>query len=412
MTINYKKLGLIVVFLIVAAAIGYAIFIFFFKPTVEQTQNSLNNQTNTGNGLPQAGEGTINTGTNNNPTQLPSGENNNNANNQPTTTPNTSSNNQDLTTNLGIQVADTKITTSGQMQYYNPSDNKFYKLGADGKPVTMSDKQFFDVKNVVWSPTSDKAVLEFPDGSKIRYNFTTKEQVTLPKHWQDFDFSPNGDKLVAKSMGIDPENRWLIVSNDDGTQAKKIESLGENGGDVTSSWSPNNQTIAMYAKGIDFNRKEVYFLGQNNENFKSMIVEGRDFRPKWSPKGDELLYSVYSADNDYKPTLWLVDAQGDNIGGNRRPVGLDTWADKCSYSTNAVYCAVPQTLERGAGLFPATSDSTPDNLYRINPQTGIKEQINLGNGSYTMKNLSVSPDGQYLYFTDTSTGTLRKIKLK
>jgi Tol biopolymer transport system component len=407
MTINYKKLGLIIGFLIIAGAIGYFIFTFFFKPTLEQTQENINNQTTGANGLPQANQGTPNTSTTDN-SQLPNGQNN--AINQPTTT--TSTTTQDLTTDLGVQAADTKLAGNGQMQYYNQADNKFYKLGADGKSVAMSDKQFFDVQKVTWSPTNDKAILEFPDSSKVLYNFTTKEQVTLPAHWQDFDFSPAGDKIVAKSMGVDPENRWLIVANDDGTQAKQIEALGENGADVISSWSPNNQTIAMYATGVDYNRKEVYFIGQNGENFKSMIVEGRDFQPKWSPQGDELLYSVYSADNDYKPTLWLADAQGDNIGNNRRMVGLETWADKCSYATSTIYCAVPQTLDRGAGLFPANSDSTPDYLYKINPQTGVKEQINLGTNSYTMKNLSVSSDGQYLYFTDVSTNTLRKIKLK
>jgi len=405
--LNYKKLGLIVGFLIVAAAIGYFIFSLFFKQTT-QIQNGVNIQQNgTGSGLPEAGTGTQNpvTGTEGQlpDIQTPGGQT------QPSTNQGVA---QDSTTDLGVEAAVSRINGNGQMEFYNKTDGKFYKLEADGKAVALSDKQFPDVQNITWAPTSDKAILEFPDGSKIRYNFTTKEQVTLPKHWQDFDFSPSGDKIVAKSMGVDVDNRWLIISNDDGSKAQKIEDLGENGDKVISSWSPNNQSIAMFVDGVDFNRKEVYFVGQNGENFKSMIVEGRGFEPKWSPKGDELLYSVYSADNDYKPTLWLAGAQGDNIGANRRPIGLDTWANKCSFTTGTIYCAVPQTLERGAGLFPATADNTPDVLYRINPQTGVKEQINLGSTSYTMKNLSVSPDGTYLYFTDASTGRLRQIKVR
>ncbi len=168
----------------------------------------------------------------------------------------------------------------------------------------------------------------------------------------------------------------------------------------------------MYVKGSDFNSKEVYFIGQNGENFKSITTEGRGFEPKWSPSGSELLYSVYSSDNDYKPTLWLTSAQGDTIGANRRLVGLNTWAEKCTYAGSTVFCAVPQSLERGAGLFPELSDNTPDLLYRIDPQTGIKSPISLGGGSYSMKNLNVSPDGSYLYFTDTSTNRLRRVRLK
>ncbi|MCX6792486.1 MAG: hypothetical protein NTY12_00495 [Candidatus Falkowbacteria bacterium] len=404
---SFKKIGLILVFLIIAGAIGWFIFSLFFKTNVQIEPGVGTEQTGTGTGLPEAGTGTGTTTTNENG-QLPGTQNQGNqGQNQ-----GNEATNQDNSTDLGVQASGSRVGSNGQIEYYDKNDGRFYKLGADGKAVALSDKQFPDVQNITWAPNSDKAILEFPDGSKIRYNFTSKEQVTLPKHWEGFDFSPTGDKIVAKSIGIDPDNRWLVTANDDGSKAQKIEELGENGDKVISSWSPNNQSIALFVDGVDFNRKEVFFVGLNGENFKSMVVEGRGFESKWSPKGDELLYSVYSSDNDYKPTLWLAGAQGDSIGANRRPLGIDTWANKCSFTSGSIYCAVPQTLERGAGLFPTTANSTPDTLYRINPQTGIKEQISLGSGSYTMSNLSLSADGMYLYFTDTTTGRLRQIKVR
>lgn len=405
--INYKKLGLIIGFLAIAGVIGYFIYSLFFKSVSEEIPSGLIDQAGIMSGLPQSGTGT--------PIQVPDTEGQLPGAGSQTTNGimngETVDQEQDSILDMGIESDNVVMSSNGQMQYYNRLDGKFYKLGDDGQPITLSDKQFFGVENIIWSNTSDKAILELADGSKIRYNFNTKEQITLPKHWEDFDFSPQGDKIVAKSMGVDPNNRWLIISNDDGSGAQKIEELGENGDKVISSWSPNNQTIAMYLEGVDYNRKEIYFVGQNHENFKSMVVEGRGFQPQWSPQGDELLYSVYSADNDYKPTLWLVSAQGDSIGSNRRPIGLDTWADKCSFTSGSIYCAVPRNLERGAGLFPQTANNTPDRLFRIDSKTGLKQEINLGNSYYTMKNLIVSPDGQYLYFTDTSTNRLRKIKL-
>lgn len=405
-SINFKKIGLIVGLLLVAGIIGYFIYSLFFRQA-PGTVPSDNQTTGIGNGLPQAGVGTQG-GSNQTEGQLPptegqiiipSGQNGQN-------------DAVGVAADLGVNATNLSFSSSGSMQFYNESDGKFYRLGSDGKAQALSDQQFAGASNVVWSPTDDKAIIEFPDGSKIRYNFSTKEQITLPKHWEGFDFSPAGDKIVAKSIGLDADNRWLVVANEDGTKAKTIEPLGDNADDVIASWSPNNQSIAMYVKGSDFNNKEVFFIGQNGENFKSITTEGRGFEPKWSPNGSELLYSVYSSDNDYKPTLWLTSAQGDNIGANRRPVGLNTWADKCTYAGSAVFCAVPQSLERGAGLFPELSNNTPDLLYRIDPQTGIKSPISLGSGSYSMKNLSVSPDGSYLYFTDTSTNRLRRVRLK
>ncbi len=407
-SINFKKIGLIIGILAVAAIIGYFIFTFFFKSTPSTTPVDTNS-TNGGTGsLPLSGSGSQ-TPTDETGGQLPG------AGGQGTEAPEASLTNPVTDSNgvadLGISASNLATGNAGAMQFLNQNDGKFYRISADGTATALSDQQFLGAQNVTWSPTNDKAIIEFPDGSKVRYDFSSKEQVTLPKHWQSFDFSPAGDKIVAKSMGLDPNNRWLVTSNDDGSKAKTIEPLGDNGADVISSWSPNNQSIAMFVQGSDFDRKEIFFIGQNGENFKSITTEGRGFEPKWSPKGDELLYSVYSAQNDYKPTLWITNAQGDDIGANRRPIGLNTWANKCTYSSGSIFCAVPQTLERGAGLYPELSDSTPDRLYKVNPNTGAIEPISVGSGSYTMKNLTVSPDGKFLYFTDALTQRLRRITL-
>jgi sugar lactone lactonase YvrE len=408
MTIQYKKVALISIFCVVVVVVGYLLYIVFFReavPTPQGQTPTTNDQS--GNGLPQSNTGTSGGIIPSGDGQLP---------NQGGTTDNP---NSQTPTQGGAIVGDTiaeqaafsDISQSGKVQFYNQSDNRFYTLDSQGKLVTMSDKQFFGVNAVTWSDTGDKAILEYPDGNKIRYDFSTKNQVTLPKHWEDFDFSPAGDKIVAKSIGLDPNNRWLVVANDDGSKAKNIEPLGENGDKVISSWSPNNQSVAFFVDGVDFNRKEVFFIGQNGENFKSTITEGRGFQPLWSPKGDELLYSVYSEDNDFKPSLWLVGGQGETIGANRRPLNLNTWANKCSYTQGDLYCAVPISLERGAGMFPATASTTQDVLYKINPSTGQKDLIPLTTSS-SINNISFSPDGMYLYYTEGGTNKLRKVRVR
>ena len=269
------------------------------------------------------------------------------------------------------------------------------------------------MEKIVWSPNKDKAILEYPDGANIVYNFTANKQITLPTHWKDFKFSANGQQIVMKSMGLDPDNRWLAIANSDGSKARRIEALGEKDATVYPSWSPNNQTIAMYTEGIDFNRQEVFFVGLNKENFKSLVIEGRGFQPKWSPKGDRLLYSVYSSDNNMKPKLWISNAQGENIGAGRKSLSVETWANKCVFADDAnVYCAVPKKLEEGSGLFPEMALNTSDNLYKINTKTGLKKLVAIPNGDYNISNPIISDNGQYLYFTDEATGRLNKIQLK
>lgn len=306
-----------------------------------------------------------------------------------------------------------KLDSNGNLNYYNLADNKFYKLDSNGNLVALSEKTFPNVVDVTWAPNTDKAVMEFPDSSKIIYNFDTEKQVTLPKHWDDFSFSPEGNQLSAKSLGIDPDNRWLIVFSDDGSQAKTIEDIGLNDSKVYVDWSPNNQTIATWTKGIDFNRQEVFFVGLNGENFKSTIIEGRGLQSTWSTTGDKLLYSVYSSDNEMNPRLWIVDAQGESIGQDRQSLDLNTWAEKCTFaSNNDIYCAVPESLPTGAGLFPELADTTRDYLYHIDLSTGSKNMIAIPDKDLNISQVMVSPDQKFLYFTDSRTGQVHQINLR
>ncbi|GAF84313.1 unnamed protein product, partial [marine sediment metagenome] len=308
----------------------------------------------------------------------------------------------------------TTLSKNGSdLQYYNQKDEKFYRITKDGQITPLSDKAFHQVQSIVWSPNKDKAILEYPDGANIIYNFTTNKQITLPKHWKDFDFSSNGQQIVMKSMGLDPDNRWLAVVSDDGSKARRIEALGDKDATVYPSWSPNNQSIAMYTKGVGFDRQEIFFVGLHNENFKSAIIEGRGFEPRWSPKGDRLLYSVYSSQTDLKPSLWIVNAQGENIGTGRKSLRVETWANKCTFADNInLYCAVPENLEEGAGLFPEMAKNTSDRLYKIDIRTGLKKLVAIPDDWYNMSNLIISDNGYYLYFTDETTGRLHKIRLK
>lgn len=306
------------------------------------------------------------------------------------------------------------ISSDGENpQFYNKEYEKFYKIDQNGNLVELSSKVFHSVENVVWSPKADKAIIEYPDGANIIYDFNTDTQVTIPKHWQEFDFSQDGENIVMKSYGLDPDNRWLAITNADGSKSQAIEELGENGDKVLSLWSPNDQVIALYTEGESLNRQKVYFVGKNRENFKSMTVEGRGFEALWSPSGSRLLYSVYSTDNDSKPLLWIANAQGDEIGSGRKSLSVETWADKCVFADeNKVYCAVPESLENGAGMFPELANNTKDDLYEIDTASGQKKLIAVPDGTYTISQMLLSKDGGTLYFTDSGTSRLHEVKLK
>lgn len=403
---NWKKLLLLVGMIAVVAAVGYAIYTIFFAPPEEVLPPEEEIIIDEITGLPIARPGVPPEVAP--PEELP-----------PEIIPVVSEIAEGgLTTVEPLVSAPTTgvaMSATGEVSYYNRADGKFYRINRDGTIGQLSEKEFYNVSDATFDPYGDKAILEYPDGSNVMYDFTTGTQVTLPKHWEEFGFDARGDSIVAKSIGIDESNRFLIVSSPDGSGARAVQELGANADKVKVAWSPSNQIIATSetGKSLGLTAREVYFLGQYHENFKSMIIEGLDFRPKWNPTGQQLLYSTASADNDYKPTLWVVDAAGDDIGRNRRTLNVDTWADKCTFQdTSTLYCAVPQETFRGLGLQPSMGEDIPDNIYRIDIDTGLQTLIAVPEGRHTVGQIMLAPDGSRLYFTDQATGVINEIKLK
>ncbi|OGH71407.1 MAG: hypothetical protein A2921_02955 [Candidatus Magasanikbacteria bacterium RIFCSPLOWO2_01_FULL_43_20b] len=303
--------------------------------------------------------------------------------------------------------------TVGSAKFYNTTDGKFYRLNKDGSIAALSDEVFFNVQNATWSPTKNESVIEYPDGSNIYYNFDTKKQVTLPKHWQDFSFSPFGDKIASKSMGLATENRWLVTADPEGKSIKLIAPLGENADKVTVNWSPNKQIVATSATGDPqgADKQEILFVGLQGENFRSIIVEGRGFESQWSTSGKKLLYSVYSARSNFKPELWIVNAEGDSIGTGRKMLNLNTWSEKCAFTDDRfIYCAVPTQMQTGAGFAPGLADTTNDKIYKIDTETGIKTELTT-DGYHTVDSLFIGDNNKTIYFTDKNSSGLFSVPI-
>lgn len=316
------------------------------------------------------------------------------------------------TVNTNITKSATLNTKSNALNFYDYDDQRFYKLDADGNKVPLSDKQFYKVQDVTFSPVKDQAILEYPDGTTIMYDFDKEQQYTLPNSWTDFEFNNEGDKIAFRELNVQADYRWLSVANPDGTGKKLIQHLGENDEKIQINWSPNEQIVAQYPELDNLSRSIVYFIGQNEENFKAIYVDGADVRLAWSPEGDTLLTSSYSPSTGFNPQLQIVTYDPTtNEATAKKTINLETWADKCTYKDNeTLICAVPTTMVSGAGMQPDVMKFTPDNLYEVDVSTGSTRKIMDNVQNYTMTNLSIGPDGN-LYFIDQNDGTLNKVSL-
>lgn len=369
-----------VIFVLVTLGLAFALYYLFFAPTQPKRPPQPGDQAQ--QQFPQAQEGEIST-TTIEEDQLPE---------TVTDQPETDLDQPDVTQEeeqptqqqqkvkqvVSDSVNNTSLDQEDNARFYNSNDGKFYEIDDNGNLRKLSDKTFFNVDKVAWAPNEDKAILEYPDGNNIYYNFETNQQETIPKHWEEFSFNPRGDKIAAKSMGFSPNNRWLVKTNPDGSSAEKLVNLGNNADEVEVDWSPNQEIVGFSKTGSAQGayRQEVLLIGDDKQDYKSLNMPGRDLQTEWSPSGEKLLFSGYSARNNYKPELWVVNAAPGNIGKNRRRLNIDTWASKCTFQDDRyVFCGVPKSLRRGAGFQPSSADNIVDNIYKIDTRNGSKTKI-------------------------------------
>lgn len=326
-----------------------------------------------------------------------------------------------LTTTVGTSstTAAALAPDGKNIMYYDSVDGRFVRLDpSTGSVSEVSKQRFPDIQNIAWAPDRTKAVLEFPDGRKIVYDFGTQKQSSLPNEAQDFSFSADSRKLAYEFIGPGPDEQFIVTASSDGSGAKAVAKVGDKADHVQVAWSPSDETVALFRKGTDADQQEIIFIGQNQENFKTLPTDGRGFVGEWTPDGTKLLYTVYSDATNWNPELHLVLARGDQIGQGDVNLGLSTFVEKCTFSSSGThaFCAVPDILERGSGLYPEFADAVNDTIYSINLQNGLAQPLAQPVTSaferFTIDSLFVSNDESTLFFTDRATRRVHKIRLK
>lgn len=323
-------------------------------------------------------------------------------------------------TNFWVESGASQISlnsSGSDANFYDINNQKFYKIGSSGKIAGLSSKTFPGVENVNWAPNQNKAIIEYPDGGNILFDFDSQKQTTLPKNWTSFDFSDDGNQIAAKSLNPDSNSRWLIISNPDGSEALPVTLLGENVERVKVSWSPDGRYLGFSETGPSPGRnlKSIYLISKEKRSgsYDQILVEGGDFRPNWSPDGALLLYSVYTEDALWNPNLFVIDASPGNFANKKIDLGIQTWADKCVFAdSSTLYCAVPKELKEGYGLVPEIAKEVPDIIMKIDLSTGSKAIAADPDNDITVNKIYISDNGGSLILHDKNKGSITEIKLK
>ncbi len=295
-------------------------------------------------------------------------------------------------------------SADGSLRYYDSLRQQFVNLAADGSITPLSPDRFFGVSNVTWAPGNTKAIVAYPDGSKVLYDFTTQQQSTLPRAMESVSFDPSGTKLASLYLGSTKEEQWLVTSNADGSQIQLVEHVGGKVRSFTPSWSPSGQIVGLFAEAVDGDRQEVIPIGRNGENLRSFVAPGRGFTAEWSPSGERVLYSVFNAASQGRPELYLADGHADTFGSNSTALRLTTSADWCSFSGASVYCAALDDAPPLLGSYPELAQGQASSLWRIDLDSGQRTRVARLPQGFTPSR--VMADGGGVYVADQSTGRL------
>lgn len=413
MEINYKRLGLVILFILVTVGLGFAIYYLFFQPIFQP--GNRNENVNGQPGLPVV-NGNRNVSAGNVNGALP------NVNAVPGGAQPIASGGATTVVPIASTVpGGSTISSNGRdIIYYDDVTGQFYQISPDGKTRTLLTPETYPgVEKVTWSPFRDKAILEFPDSSKFLYDFKHKQQYTLAPEMDTISFSPAADRLSFKYIGNSTDDQYFMVSNFDGSGSRTLEPMLDKADQFTSDWSPAGNITGTFFESIDENRQRVIPIGQLGENFPAMTVPGRGFQGEWSPTGDKILYSVFAKETLYNPELYLADGRAESFGSTNVDLGLQTWPSKCAFapSGTTVFCAVPQYLEPATNLVPELIGNIPDDFYKIDLTSGKKELIarpvdSSGQDVYSATQLFLSSDESMLYFYDQRSKQIQKIQLR
>ncbi len=415
-----KKIALIIIFTLIIFVLGFLIYKTFFAPTTTKTTIK-QQETNQNGSLPQLEEGSQNTQVDEN--GLVSGDVTN-PNQQTIAEAQIDEFAQGGFTKVKEDIASpirsqSFSNSNNGINYYDPQQQSFFRISDSGEIIKLSDKKFYSVENVTWSDKNNRAIIEYPDGTKILYDFNKDRSLTtFPKDMKEFAFSASEEKIASKWVGPYEDYNYIVGAEYDGSNLKFVEPMGTKERSVQIVWSPDNEVMATYRKYIDSERQEIFFINENGKNLNSLIVEGGNFKGTWSSNGEKLLYSVYNSGSNYNPTLWIASGKSDQLGAGKQYLGINTWVDKCAFSnTNSqyVYCAVPDNLPKGSGMDPSVANGVYYSIYKINTNGSgvekIAQPINNGRG-VSIDKLYINNADSRVYYTDQFNNHLYSIDLK
>lgn len=298
--------------------------------------------------------------------------------------------------------------TGDKILFYKKDGGGLFSSSFDGiDQQKISNLTILDMIEALWSPAKDRAAVFYLDQEVLKgfLHIGTSSVAILPQDLKSFSWSPDG-RSSAYLLPKD-EKLSLLIGDSSGKNTKTVFSTPLL--DAKINWVSADR-ISLQTAPSGLAPGFVFTFLKSSGAFNKIVGPFFGLTSLWSPDGSKVLISTTnSAGKNLKVVV------GDKDGKVLLDLNIKTLAEKCVWlNSNELYCAVPKTI------FAETV--WPDQYLRgeINPADLIiylnlekKESHEIfSDQNFTMSDLLVSKNKDYLFFVSRSDGTLWALKLK
>ena len=305
--------------------------------------------------------------------------------------------------------------SSTTVRYIEKSTGHIYEISPQGKDLRrISNTTILKIFKALWSPFADKLIISYLEDndsfgavktfsagidvssksiSGVFFPKEVKEAAIAPGRDRIFYLQEYGDGIIGVAADFDNQNKNPVF----------LFPFGK----FNIDWL-NKNTITLLTKPSSAAEGFLYFFNPFTEKLKKILggVKGLEALP--SPDGKRIIYSR-SEGNGFETEIFDRDA------GETGRFGLKTLAEKCVWSKlngETAYCGVPGNPPRSEypDAWHKGKVSFTDSIWAADALTG-ETKLLLKETNADVVDVFLSPNEDYLIFTNKKDGTLWRLRL-
>lgn len=311
----------------------------------------------------------------------------------------------------------------GMVRYVEKSTGHIYEIKPDGSEQSnrISNTTIPKSFEVIWSFGANDLIMRYlkeENNKEVVKNFLlnlTEQGLETATSSSIGIFIPSTIEGISSSP---LENKFFyLIKSDNGANGilssfednKHDQSLFIPFSDFNISW-PNRNTITFLSKPSYIIDGFLYLLNLKTKSFDKILGNIKGLTSLYAPSGEKIIYSKSETKNF---SAFIYDVKTGLSG----LFNLKTLPEKCVWdkkTIDVVYCAVPKNIPfinypddwyQGLASFS-------DSIWKINITTGTTEKIHdIEPNDLDIINLFLSPNDDFLFFTNKKDLTLWSLKL-